>query len=92
MAHTRVVIPMVQVERKKGNFRGHIMLFTLDITSVILFACILTIATPTPAFAYVDPSVMTYTIQAVAGVAVALSAVLGIAFRRSRKYTSCVNL
>ncbi len=38
-----------------------------------------------PALAYVDPSVMTYTIQALAGVAVALSAVMGVAFRRSRK-------
>lgn len=38
-----------------------------------------------PAFAYVDPSIMTYTIQAVAGVAVALSTVLGVAARRSRK-------
>ena len=54
---------MVQVENKKGNLLGYIMLFTLDVTSVVLFACILTIATPTPALAYVDPSVMTYTIQ-----------------------------
>ncbi len=38
-----------------------------------------------PAHAYVDPSVMTYTIQAVAGLAVALSAVLGVAFRRTRR-------
>ncbi len=37
------------------------------------------------AYAYVDPSVMTYTIQAVAGVAVALSAVIGVAFRRTRR-------
>lgn len=37
------------------------------------------------AFAYVDPSVMTYTIQAVAGVAVALSAVAGVVFRRTRR-------
>ncbi len=37
------------------------------------------------AFAYVDPSVMTYTIQAVAGLAVALSAVAGVAFRRTRR-------
>ena len=34
---------------------------------------------------YVDPSVMTYTIQAVAALAVALSAVFGVAFRRTRK-------
>ena len=39
----------------------------------------------TPALAYVDPSVMTYTIQALAAVAVALSAVLGVAFRRTRR-------
>ena len=38
-----------------------------------------------PAYAYVDPSVMTYTIQALAAVAVALSAVLGVAFRRTRR-------
>ena len=38
-----------------------------------------------PAYAYVDPSVMTYTIQALAGVAVALSAVAGVAFRKTRK-------
>ncbi len=37
------------------------------------------------AFAYVDPSVMTYTIQAVAGLAVALSAVIGVVFRRTRR-------
>ena len=37
-----------------------------------------------PAYAYVDPSVVTYTIQALAAVAVALSAVAGVAFRRSR--------
>ena len=40
---------------------------------------------PVTAQAYVDPSVMTYTIQALAAVVVALSAVLGVAFRRSRK-------
>jgi len=39
----------------------------------------------TQALAYVDPSVMTYTIQALAAVAVALSAVLGVAFRRTRR-------
>ena len=35
----------------------------------------------TPAFAYVDPSVMTYTIQALAGVVVALSAVILLRLR-----------
>ncbi|MBO4352081.1 MAG: arylsulfatase [Eggerthellaceae bacterium] len=50
-------------------------------------ACSLAIslALAAPAWAYVDPSVMTYTIQALAGVAVALSAVAGVAFRRGRK-------
>lgn len=45
----------------------------------------LSLGFPEAALAYVDPSVMTYTIQALAGVAVALSAVLGVAFRRSRR-------
>ena len=55
----------------------------------ILFTLALTFAwwalLPATAQAYVDPSVMTYTIQALAAVVVALSAVLGVAFRRSRK-------
>lgn len=38
-----------------------------------------------PAWAYVDPSVVTYAIQAIAGVAVAISAVAGVAFRRTRQ-------
>lgn len=49
--------------------------------------CMLLIAAPVPhAYAYVDPSVMTYTIQALAGVAVALSAVIGVVWRRVRRY------
>lgn len=38
-----------------------------------------------PIFAYVDPSVMTYTIQAVAGVVIALGAVIGVTWRVMRK-------
>lgn len=37
------------------------------------------------AHAYIDPSVMTYTIQVVAGVAVAVGAVVGIYWRRAKK-------
>lgn len=39
----------------------------------------------TTAFAYLDPSVMTYTIQVVAGVAVAVGAVVGIYWRKTKK-------
>lgn len=35
--------------------------------------------------AYIDPSVMTYVIQAVAGVVVAVGAVVGIYIRRAKK-------
>ena len=51
------------------------------LTAVIVVSC----GFPRVAWAYVDPSVMTYTIQAVAGVAVALSAVAGVLFRRTRR-------
>lgn len=35
--------------------------------------------------AYIDPSVMTYTIQAVAGIAIAIGAAVSIYFRRAKK-------
>ena len=38
--------------------------------------------------AYIDPSVLTYVIQAVAGVAVAIGAVAGIYWRRAKKKLS----
>ena len=56
-----------------------------DAFAAAVVAAILMAGFATPAFAYVDPSVMTYTIQALAGVAVALGAVAGVAFRRTRR-------
>lgn len=38
--------------------------------------------------AYIDPSVMTYVIQAVAGVVIAIGAVVGIYFRKAKKKVS----
>lgn len=64
--------------------RGAITLF--DIIAGVLVAAIASLGLPRAAFAYVDPSVMTYTIQAVAGVAVALAAVAGVALRRTRRW------
>lgn len=52
---------------------------------VIIISFIWLLCLPAVAYAYVDPSVMTYTIQALAGVAVALSALIGVAFRRVRR-------
>ena len=40
-----------------------------------------------PILAYVDPSVMTYTIQAVAGAVIALGAVIGVTWRVMKKKT-----
>ena len=39
----------------------------------------------TPVTLYIDPSVVTYLIQAVAGVVIAVGAVVGIYFRKARK-------
>ena len=36
-------------------------------------------------FAYVDPSVMSYTVQAIAGVAIALGVVFGVVWRKVKK-------
>ena len=57
-----------------------------DVASILVVSAILSFGFVEPAFAYVDPSVMTYTIQALAGVAVALGAVAGVALRRTRKW------
>lgn len=50
-----------------------------------LFALGLMLTFSTTAFAYLDPSVMTYTIQVVAGVVVAVGAVIGIYWRKAKK-------
>ena len=62
-----------------------VLIALYDAVAIMLVAAILTCGFAQPAFAYIDPSVMTYTIQAVAGVAVALSTVIGVAARRGRK-------
>ena len=62
-----------------------LVLAAYDVLAILIVACMASCAFARPAFAYIDPSVMTYTIQAVAGVAVALSAVAGVALRRGRK-------
>ena len=56
-----------------------------SVAAVVLVAAVALVFCARPAYAYVDPSVVTYTIQALAAVAVALSAVAGVAFRRSRR-------
>lgn len=62
-----------------------IAIFAYDVVGLLLVSAALSLAFVKPAYAYVDPSVMTYAIQAFAGVAVALSTVFGVAFRRTRK-------
>lgn len=56
-----------------------------DFAALVLLGAVIIAGTPAFAYAYVDPSVMTYTIQALAGVAVALSTVFGVVYRRFRK-------
>ncbi len=53
--------------------------------SKALFALGLTLMFSTTVFAYLDPSVMTYTIQVVAGVVVAVGAVIGVYWRKAKK-------
>ena len=40
--------------------------------------------------AYIDPSVMSYTVQAIAGVAIALGVVFGVIWRKIKKGTNKV--
>ena len=62
-----------------------VILGAYDALSLLVISAVAYLTLAQPAFAYVDPSIMTYTIQALAGVAVALSTVFAVAFRRVRK-------
>ena len=41
-------------------------------------------------FAYIDPAVMSYTVRAIAGVAIALGVVFGVIWRKIKKGTNKV--
>lgn len=79
-------MPNNRMRTRAGAFAAkRAAVFVFDAVCVAALSAIVCLGCATPAYAYVDPSVMTYTIQALAGVAVALSAVLGVAMRRTRK-------
>lgn len=64
---------------KKIFFRLFVILFFV-VNYALLFSL--------NARAYIDPSVMTYTIQAVAGIAIAIGAAIGIYYRKMKKKVS----
>ena len=51
----------------------------------LFLLCGMTLALSINACAYLDPSVMTYTVQVVAGVVVAVGAVMGVYWRKAKK-------
>lgn len=57
----------------------------LGVFSGVFFVVGFAVAFSVNASAYIDPSVMTYAIQAIAGIAIAVGAVAGIYFRRAKK-------
>ena len=57
----------------------------LKTLGVIYFCIFINLMLTKNVKAYIDPSVMTYTIQAVAGIAIAIGAAVGIYFRRAKK-------
>ena len=63
---------------KKGKLIKY-LLFTAYcfVSAMLLFGA--------TAYAYIDPSVMTYVIQAVAGIIIAVGAAVGIYWRRAKK-------
>ena len=54
------------------------------LTYVFFMTCTSVMLTQ-PAYAYLDPSVATYTIQVIAGVVIAVGAVVGIYWRKAKK-------
>lgn len=58
---------------------------TLKLFGIVYFAFAGMLLFGANAMAYIDPSVMTYLIQAIAGVVIAVGAVVGIYWRRAKK-------
>ena len=50
-----------------------------------MFALCMMVVLAVPANAYIDPSVLTYVIQAVAGIVIAVGAAVGIYWRKAKK-------
>lgn len=50
-----------------------------------VFAVCMMVALAVPVNAYIDPSVLTYVIQAVAGIVIAVGAAVGIYWRKAKK-------
>ena len=57
----------------------------MKLLNKIILASLIILTLSTTAFAYIDPSVMTYVIQAVAGIVIATGAVIGIYYRKAKK-------
>lgn len=57
----------------------------MKILKYLYFAACFLLILELPAHAYIDPSVATYVVQVVAGIAVAVGAVAGIVWRRAKK-------
>ena len=55
------------------------------VIKVLYFGICLNIMFMSNVRAYIDPSVMTYAIQAIAGIAIAIGAFVGIYFRKAKK-------
>lgn len=53
------------------------------VTIILVLGLMFTFSTS--AYAYVDPSVMTYSIQVIAGVVIAAGAVIGVFWRKAKK-------
>ncbi len=59
----------------------------------ILTTVVITALLSTTAFAYLDPSVMTQLVQAIAGIVIAVGAVVGVYFYKiKKKVTKAMNL
>ena len=57
----------------------------MKILEVFVLVLVLMTLFPSTAHAYVDPSVMSYTVQAIAGVAIACGVVFGVIWRKAKK-------
>lgn len=73
---------------RKNSFLKGIKCFAKAFGFTVYFAAAGMLLFGANGFAYIDPSVMTYVIQAISGVVIAIGAGIGIYWRRAKKKLS----
>ncbi|MCQ2751881.1 MAG: sulfatase-like hydrolase/transferase [Coriobacteriales bacterium] len=76
---------MYKTKYKQSSKNYILKEYGFDASMLLIALVVAALINPLSAYAYIDPSVMTYTIQALASVAIVMASVFGVAWRRIKR-------